>query len=308
MDSIYIPSRGRYRTMSAHRHFHRYGVENWYYVVEPFDYANYVNALNEEGIAEPEKHVLMFDVDTYKTPYHEYRNPKGFRYEDEFGWDPGMTTGPGPARNALIDFARERGESHCWMMDDDIQGFGINAFHIQKAVHARGEERLNIVEIFELYERLLDKYENLGAAEMDKQGINMNHTKNFHFAVGTKTYTCIRINTALDVPWRGRWNDDVIYSLDYLWRGYVNLSSKIISYLTPNTATQAGGMTEAFKKVGTIDKAGLPKKLFPAVSDVVFKYSREHHQIEYGKIEKELILKDGSNLDDLILLPFTPQK
>lgn len=329
MDSIYIPSRGRYRTMSTHRHFQRHGVENWYYVVEPFDYANYVKALDEEGITEPEKHVLMFDVDIYKSPYHQYTNPKGFRYADDLGWDPNTTTGPGPARNALIDFARERGESHCWMMDDDITNFGVDAFRFQKSVYKRGEVRLDIVKIFELYERLLNKYENLGAAEMEKQGMAMNHSKNSHFAIGTKTYTCIRINTAIDIPWRGRWNDDVIYSLDYLWRGYVNLSSKIISYQTPSTQSQAGGMTEAFMDTiddlddvlllkgapsreeiingryqgGTLPKASLTKELFPAVADVVWKYSRPHHSIAYGKIEKELMLNDGTNLDDLTLQP-----
>jgi hypothetical protein len=34
------------------------------YVVDPFDYANYVRALVEEGIPELERHVLVFDVDT----------------------------------------------------------------------------------------------------------------------------------------------------------------------------------------------------------------------------------------------------
>ncbi|WP_243224575.1 hypothetical protein [Microbacterium sp. CIAB417] len=327
MDSIYIPSRGRFRTMSTHKHFQRYGMDKWFYVVEPFDYANYVRALDEEGIPEPERHVLMFDVDTYKEPYHEYRNPKGFMYEDGQGWDPNKTTGPGPARNALIDFARERGESHCWMMDDDILGFGVDAFHFQKGVYARGEERLNIVEVFELYERLLDKYDNLGLAEFEKAGMAHNHGKNSHFSL-SKTYTCIRINTAIDIPWRARFNDDVIYSLDYLWHGYVNLSSKIVSYQTPDTQSQAGGMTEAFKQEGddeelreiaklkgappleeiemskyrgTLAKARVPHNLYPSVAEPVWKYSRPHHEVSYSKIEKDLVLKDGANLDDLVL-------
>lgn len=330
MDSVYIPSRGRSKTISTHKHFQRHGAENWYYVVEPFDYVNYVRALRAEGIPNPERHVIIFDVETYKSPYHEYSNPKGYNYEDWEGWKAGETTGPGPARNALIDMARERGETHCWMLDDDILGFSMNAFHIQKGAFAAGDARLNVVEIFELYERLLDKYVNIGTAEMDKQGINTNHKTNLaHLTAGTKTYSCIRINTAIDVPWRGRWNDDVIYSLDYLWAGYVNLSSKIISYLTPDSQSQAGGMTSGFKKAGedeeldeiaalpgapsieeiqeskyagTLKKAKLPQKLYPSVAHPVWKYSRPHHEVAWPTMDKDLVLKDGTSLDDLFLL------
>lgn len=337
MDTIYVPSYGRSATISTHKHFQRYGMKKWVYVVEPHDYANYVRALRSEGIEEPERHVLMFDVDTYKSPYHEVNNPKGFKYEDDDDWKDGLTTGPGPARNALIDFARDRGESHCWMMDDDVKGFGVDAFHFQKGVFARGEERINLLEVFELFERLCDKYENLGLAEFDKSGISFNHEKNTHFSM-SKTYTCIRINTAIDIPWRARWNDDVVYSLDYLWRGYVNLSSKIISYKTPSSQQEAGGMntkegwaaqadaeTEAelleiltlpgataedvmkSDYRGTLAKAKLPATLFPAVASAVWKYSRPHHRVAYSKIPKKLILTEAANLDDLMLLPAAPE-
>lgn len=337
MDTIYIPSYGRSEIMSTHKHFQRYGVDRWIYVVEPHDYANYVKALTAQAIENPEQHVLMFDVDTYKAPYHEFNNPKGFKYEDDEDWKEGLTTGPGPARNALIDFARERGETHLWMLDDDVKGFGVDAFHFQKGIFARGEERINLLQVFELFERLCEKYENLGLAEFDKSGISFNHKKNSHFSM-SKTYTCIRINTAIDIPWRGRWNDDVIYSLDYLWRGYVNLSSKIISYQTPSSQEEDGGMNtkegwaaqadsesaaelleilalpgaieeEVMKSDyrGTLAKAKLPATLFPAVASAVWNYSRPHHRVAYNKIPKDLILKDGANLDDLLLLPVIPQ-
>ncbi|QIM15953.1 hypothetical protein G7067_05215 [Leucobacter insecticola] len=331
MDTVYIPSYNRSKTISTHKHFQRCGMKNWFYVVEPHDYADYVKALAEDGIEDPERHLLMFDVDIYKTPYHEYNNPKGFKYEDEHGWKDGLTTGPGPARNALIDFARERGEDAAWMLDDDLVGFGVDAFYFQRGVYAHQEERINIVEVFELYERLLDKYENIGLAEFEKFGMSLNHKKNRHFSL-SKTYTCIRINTTIDIPWRARWNDDVVYSLDYLWRGYVNLSSKIIAYQTPDTQSQDGGMTQEFqaeedeifevmalrnapsfeeikrsKYQGTLAKARVPEALFPAVAEAVWKYNRPHHEIYYERIPRELILKDGANLDDLMLFAAIPK-
>lgn len=306
MDSVYIPSRGRYKTMSTHRHFERKGMKNWYYVVEPFELLEYINALAAEGIENPEQHVLAFDPDVYKEPFHPVTNPKGYEYFDEFGWKPGLTTGPGPARNALIDFARERGEKHLWMMDDDIVLFAVDAFYFQKGVYTKGtknrpgHERIDLIKCFELFERFLDKYDNVGLAEFEKSGMAMNHRRNKHLAIGGKTYSCIRINTEINIPWRSRYNDDVVYSLDYLKRGYVNVSSKIIAYATPESQQQAGGMTSAFKELGTLDKVRHLVKAFPDVSKLALKYGRIHHQVAYNRFKNPLILRESASLDDLV--------
>lgn len=306
MDSIYIPSRGRFRTMSTHKHFERKGMKKWFYVVEPFEMVQYINALAAEGIENPEYHVLPFDTDVYKEPYDPISNPKGYEYFDEHGWKPGLTTGPGPARNALIDFARERGEKHLWMMDDDIILFTVDAFYFQKGVHTKGNrskpshERIDLIKSFELFERLLDKYDNVGLAEFEKSGMAMNHRRNKHLAIGGKTYSCIRINTEIDIPWRSRYNDDVVYSLDYLKRGYVNVSSKIIAYATPESQKQAGGMTESFKSVGTKDKVAYLVKAFPDVAKLALKFGRIHHQVSYNRYKNPLVLRQGASLDDLV--------
>lgn len=306
MDTVYIPSRGRAYTRKSHQHLERYGMHNWFYLVEPFEYVDYVLGLREEGIEDAERHVLVFDVDEYKAAYIEGENPKGFMYEDDRHWEEGLTTGPGPARNAMLDIARARGESHCWMWDDDIQAFAVNAFHYQRQTYTMGnkskpaEERVNVVKALELYERLLDKYDNLGTAEFDKSGLSYNHKENRHFAVGAKTYTCIRINTAIDIPWRGRRNDDVLYSLDYLWRGLVNLSSKVLVYVTPAPDNEkvAGGMEH-----DNLEKAEMVAALYPTVASVTYKKVKRgaHHHVAYNKIQTELIFKDGANLDDLFL-------
>ena len=306
MDSVYIPSRGRYKTMSTHTHFERKGMHNWFYVVEPFEMVLYINALRDMGIKDPEQHVLAFDPHVYKEPYDPITNPKGYEYFDEHGWKPGMTTGPGPARNALIDFARERGEKHCWMLDDDIVLFAVDAFYFQKGVYTKGtskkdaEERIDLIKTFELFERFLDKYENVGLAEFEKSGMAMNHRRNKHLAIGGKTYSCIRINTEIDIPWRSRFNDDVVYSLDYLKRGYVNVSSKIVAYATPESQQQAGGMTESFKSIGTMDKVRHLVKAFPDVSKLALKYGRMHHQVAYNRFKTPLILRQDASLDDLV--------
>lgn len=306
MDTVYIPSRGRAYTRKSHEHLQRYGMTNWAYLVEPFDYVDYVRGLREDGIEDPERHVLMFDTEVYKSPYREFTNPKGFQYEDERFWEEGLTTGPGPARNAMLDIARDRGESHCWMWDDDIQSFSINAYYWQPQTYTQGSknrearERINVVEALELFERLLDKYSNLGTAEFDKSGLSRNHEKNRHLAQGAKSYTCMRINTAVDTPWRGRRNDDVIYSLDYLQRGLVNLSSRIIVYNTPlpDNDKTGGGMEH-----DNLEKAQAVVNLYPFLASVSYtKVQRgAHHHVEYGKVHTELALKDGASLDDLVL-------
>jgi len=306
MDPIYIPSRGRYKTISTHKHFDRCGMKEWYYVVEKFDYINYVHALEEQGIEDASFHVIPFDTSIFKEPYDAETNPLGFQYLDDLGWKPGLTTGPGPARNAIHQIAKERGLEHYYMMDDDIVGFQIDAFHCRKGVYTQArknkneDERLNIVKVFELFERLLDKYDNIGHAEFEKSGMAMNHRQNKHFSKNCKTYSCIRIRTDLDIPWRSRWNDDVVFSLDAEKRGYVNVSSKIIAYATPDSQQQAGGMTEAFKEVGTIDKVSYLVKAHPDVSKLTLLYGRLHHQVSYGRFKQPLVLKDDVSLDDLV--------
>lgn len=306
MDSIYIPSRGRYKTIATHRHFEAKGMHNWFYVVEPFETVAYINALGDKGVKNPESHVLTFDPHVYKEPYDPETNPKGFEYFDEKGWMPGLTTGPGPARNAALDFAREKGEKHIWLMDDDIYSFSIDCFYFQKNVMTTPtknfptKERIDLIKCFELLERLSDKYENIGLVEFEKGGMAINHRKNRQFGIGGKAYTCMRINTEVNIPWRSRFNDDVVYSLDYLKRGYVNLSSKMISYNTPESQQQAGGMTESFKVLGTMDKVRHLIKAFPDVSKLDLRFGRIHHRVAYNRYRNPLILKHGANLDDLV--------
>lgn len=306
MDMVYIPSRGRAYTRKSHQHLQRYGMMNWAYLVEPFDYVDYVRGLREDGIEDAERHVLIFDTEVYKSPYREFTNPKGFQYEDERFWEEDLTTGPGPGRNAMLDIARERGESHCWMWDDDIQSFSINAFYWQPQTYTQGSknrearERINVVEALELFERLLDKYSNLGAGEFDKSGLSRNHEKNRHIATGAKAYTCMRMNTAIDIPWRSRRNDDVVLTLDYLHRGLINLSSRIIVYNTPapDNDNITGGMIHDNR-----EKAQAVVNLYPFLSSISFKKVKRgaHHHVDYNKIHSELALKDGVSLDDLVL-------
>lgn len=306
MDPIYIPSRGRSATASTHRHFEVFGHHDWTYVVEPHDQLNYIRMLMREGIDNPFDHVYVFDVDTYKEPYDPVDNPKGYNYFDDLGWKPGLTTGPGPARNAIHDLARERGQEHYYMMDDDILNFGVDAFFFQKSVYTtvggKISTRIHLVKMFELFERWLDKYENVGLAEFEKAGMAMNHRKNTHIATNCKTYSCIRIPTFMDSPWEGRYNDDVCASLNVLRKGYVNVSSKLVGYQTPETQQQAGGMTEAFASIGgTFDKVAYLLKAYPDVSRMALKFGRIHHQVSYLKYNKNpLIFKDGVSLDDLV--------
>ena len=321
MDPVYIPSRGRYRTISTHKHFDRVGMTNWYYIVEPFEQIKYIKALQAEGkeliakgkLTQGERladeaafHVVPFDPDIFKEAYDEVENPKGFQYLDDMGWKPGLTTGPGPARNAINDYARELGLSHYYMMDDDILGFSVDSFYFQKGLYVKGSknkrehQRLNPVKCFELFERLLDKFENVGHAEFEKAGMAMNHRQNKHFSLNSKTYSCIRIRTDLNVPWRSRWNDDVEFSLQAERKGYVNVSSKVISYATPDSQQQAGGMTESFAQVGTKDKVAYLVKAYPDVAQLTLHYGRIHHIVSYARFQQPLILKPGATMDDLV--------
>lgn len=308
MDTIFIPSKGRYANCATHKNLEAFDIHNWMYVVEPQEYDLYVKHLTEDRIWRPETHVWAFNLETFKSPKSE-EHPLGFEYLDDLGWKDGLTTGPGPARNAIQWLARKMGLKHYWMMDDDIANFCCDAFFFQKAAWTRDRKsaevtswRFNIKNYFELYERFLDKYDNVGLAEIEKQGLVQNHRKNRHFSFNCKTYSCIRFNTAIDIPWRSRYNDDVVISLDYEHRGYTNVSSKIITYMTPDSQYQAGGMTEAFHQEGTLRKVKYLLKVYPEVSYFALKFGRFHHLVDYSRYSQPLVLtSNGDDLDDLTM-------
>lgn len=306
MDTIFIPSKGRAKNCNTHRNFETFDMHDWIYVVEPQEYWDYVQRLRRDGIYMPETHVYAFDVETFKSPLSE-DNPLGYDYLDDFGWRSDLTTGPGPARNALHQLAKDLGLKHYWMMDDDIAMFSIDGFFCQKGLWTKDQQdggvsnkRLSLIDAFDMYERMLDKYSNVGLAEMDKQGLVQNHRKNCHFSVNCKAYSCIRFSTDIDIPWRSRYNDDVMISMDYEKRGYVNVSSKLVSYMTPSSQSQSGGMTEAFHQEGTLRKVKYLVKAYPEHSFFTLRYGRFHHFVDYSKYNQSLHRKDGLEwLEDL---------
>ena len=308
MDTTFIPSRGRSSNCNTHRNLEAFDIHNWVYVVEPDDYWAYVRRLRDDGVYEPESHVYAFDLERFKSP-RDADHPDGFDYCDDLGWQPGLTTGPGPARNALHQLAIDMGLKHYWMMDDDIQSFTIDAFFFQKNIWTKDianggvrEKRMSLNDIFCLYQRFLDKFENIGLAEIDKQGLVQNHRKNSQFSVNCKTYTCIRFRTdGPKIPWRSRFNDDVTISLDYEKRGFVNVSSKILAYQTPDTQAQKGGMTEAFHQEGTLRKVKYLVKSYPETTFAILKFGRIHHFVDYSKFRQRLARKPGyERIDDLM--------
>jgi hypothetical protein len=308
MDTTFIPSKGRGSNCNTHRNLEAFDIHNWVYIVEPDDYWSYVRRLRDDGVYEPESHVYAFDLERFKSP-RDANHPDGFDYCDDLGWQPGLTTGPGPARNALHQLAIDMGLKHYWMMDDDIQSFTVDAFFFQKNIWTKDianggvrEKRLSLNDIFCLYQRFLDKFDNIGLAEIDKQGLVQNHRKNSQFSVNCKTYTCIRFRTdGPKIPWRSRFNDDVTISLDYEKRGFVNVSSKILAYQTPDTQSQKGGMTEAFHQEGTLRKVKYLVKSYPETTFAILKFGRIHHLVDYSKFRQRLARKPGyERIDDLM--------
>lgn len=315
MSPVFIPSKGRAKNCATHRNFETYGMHDWMYVVEPQEYWDYVQRLRRDGVYKPETHVYAFDLETFKSPKSK-DNPLGFDYLDDYGWRPDLTTGPGPARNALHQLAKKLGCKHYWMLDDDISSFAVDAFFFQKNVWTKdvtnggaAEVRMSLIDSFDLYERFLDMYSNIGLAEFEKQGLVQNHRKNSQFSVNCKTYSCIRFSTeGPDIPWRSRYNDDVMISLDYEKRGFVNVSSKIVCYQTPDTQSQAGGMTEAFHQEGTLRKVKYLVKAYPEHTFFTLKFGRFHHLVDYSKFEQTLHLKNGqpADLDQLTPASWNP--
>ena len=68
------------------------------------------------------------------------------------------------------------------------------------------------------------------------------------------------------------------------------------AFLAAKLTTQKikGGNTDEFyAKEGTLNKSMMLKEMHPDVTEVVWKFNRWHHQVDYSGFKQELIFKEG---------------
>ena len=263
---LYIPSKGRAEYMITSRQLTRMGVRH-YVIVEPSEVDVYTKACRDL-LAE----VLPLDM-SYKGAYDTL---------DDLGET--MGTGAGPARNFAWDHSIANGFDRHWVMDDNITGF----WRLNHNTIVRVESPA----FWAAMEDFCLRYRNVAMAGPNYEMFVRRRCKMPPFICNTRIYSCNLIRNDLPFRWRGRYNEDVILSLDMLTAGWCTVQFNAFLQNKVQTQLVKGGNTgEAYSKTGTVAKSQMLVDAYPSITKLVWKYGRVHHSVDYRPFKSNKLVK-----------------
>lgn len=272
---LYIVSKGRFEYMITSKYLTEMGIKHRI-IVEPQEVEKYQQAIDSMG--------LLAEILTLDMKYKE-------KYElcDDLGLT--KSTGSGPARNFAWDDSIKRGFSHHWVMDDNIQGF----YRLNKNMKLRVKSK----QFFRIMEDFTLRYENVSMSGPNYCMFAPHRQKQPPFTINTKLYSCNLIRNDVPFRWRGRYNEDVILSLDMLKAGWCTIQFNAFLQNKMPTQTLKGGNTdelyegdnkekgERYSRTGTNEKSLMLARVHPDVAKVTWRFNRVHHIVDYSQFKKK---------------------
>lgn len=247
---VCIPSKGRWDCQTTGHVLDRMGVD-YRFFVEETEADKYREALGEARVVS--------------MPFHD------------------LGQGSIPARNFIWTWAKERGHARHWVVDDNIKQFHRN--------NANKRLRCFSGVMFRAMEDFADRYENVAMCGPHERGFCASAGALLSPVMwNTRVYSCILIDTSLDLRWRGRYNEDTDLSLRVLKSG---LCTAVFSALLMSKASTVGTRSGRPMKGGNTDnvyntgdhRLAFAKSLqeqHPDVVSVAWRYDRWHHVVDYS--------------------------
>lgn len=248
---IYIISKGRWDKPHTAKALDKLNIE-YKIVVEPSEYDNYCKTITEEKIL-----VLPFD---------------------------NLGQGSIPARNWVFENAIKNGYSKHWILDDNINGFGLQ----------KGGRRIETKcgDFFAICEKFVDRYKNIAIA-----GIRYRFTHNYvksPFFLNTRVYSCMLIDNSIQHRWRGKYNEDTDLCLRLLKDGLCTVLFTWCYCNKAGTLTMKGGNTDTIYSETDNRKefAESLREQHPDIVSVVWRYNRWHHEVNYEPFRHNKLIKN----------------
>ena len=222
--------------------------------------------------------------------------PERYQAEYDVFWkDDDPRTGPGPARNFAWDHAIENGHARHWVLDDNLQKFFRFNRNLKVPV-ASGT-------IFRAAEDFVDRYENVAIAGFQYEMFCPRRTKCPPYKLNTRIYSNLLIKNDIPYRWRGRYNEDTDLSIRALKDGLCTVQFNAFLANKVWTQQMTGGNTDVFySEEGTLKKSQMLADMHPDVTQVVWRYSRWHHYVDYdvfkgNKLQKKpgVVIPEGVN-------------
>jgi hypothetical protein len=251
---IYIVSKGRWETRLTSKALDRINVP-YYIVVEAHERDQYA------AVIGPDKVLVL---------------PEGYLHSYDTCDDVGEARGKGPgaARNFCWDHSMSLGHARHWVMDDNIASFNrLNRNLMVKVTSGT---------IFRAAEDFVDRYENVAIAGFNYDFFAKAKEPLPAFVMNTRIYSCLLIQNSLSLRWRGRYNEDTDLSLRVLKARLCTVQFNAFLQEKATTQTMKGGNTDEFyAKEGTLPKSQMIQRLHPDVAEVVWRFNRWHHHVDY---------------------------
>ena len=183
-----------------------------------------------------------------------------------------------PARNWIWDHALAGGYARHWILDDNIEGFYRYNGNAKRLVLTGA--------IFRAAEDFVGRYENVPVAGFQYEMFVDHRAAPPPFRLNTRVYSCILIDNALPIRWRGKYNEDTDLSLRVLKAGHCTMLFNAFLANKPPSMRYAGGNTDSLYRRsgdfdGRLEMARSLQRQHPDLVKVTRKWGRWQHQVDY---------------------------
>lgn len=249
---IYIISKGRWQKRQTSRALEIMNVP-YRIVIEPQEYKNYAKFIDKDKIL-----VLPFS---------------------------NLGQGSIPARNWVWEHSISEGYQKHWILDDNMDSF-YRLNRNMKLIVTSGA-------IFQAAENFVDRYENIALSGFQYNSFVFKDAIVPPYRLNTRIYSCILIDNKLPYRWRGKFNEDTDLSLRVLKDGYCTMLFNAFLVNKETTMRAKGGNTEElYKQTNNRKEFALSlQEQHPDVVNVVWKFNRWHHSVDYKPFKKNKLIK-----------------
>ncbi len=253
---VYIISKGRWKSRLTSKALEALGVP-YHIVVEPQEFEQYA------AVIAPAKILVL--------PFSH------------------LGLGSIPARNWVWEHAIARGAARHWILDDNIKNF----FRFNR----NNKIRVGDGTIFRAAEEFVERYENVALAGFNYYMFLPRKNGTYPpFKANTRIYSCILIDNALPLRWRGRYNEDTDLSLRVLKAGLCTIQFNAFLAEKMATMTMKGGNSdELYTGEGRLKMAQSLQSQHPDVTKITRKWGRFQRHVDYRPFEgNALVSKPGA--------------
>jgi len=195
-----------------------------------------------------------------------------------------LNQGSIPARNWIWDHSISLGFDKHWILDDNIEGF--------HRLNRNMKPKVSSGTIFKCAEDFINRYSNVALSGFNYYNFCKTTDKVPPIVFNTRIYSCILIDNKIPFRWRGIYNEDTDLSIRVLKSGYctVLFNAFLVGKIT--TMRMKGGNTDTlYKNDGRKKMAESLKEQHPDIVNVVWKFNRWHHSVNYKPFKNNKLIK-----------------